>query len=54
MSEPSKAVGVLTICGAITTWISNNPSFCVYEVDAETMLPVQKYVYAFDVRKANE
>ena len=38
-SDPQKAVGIYSICGSITTW-GGNPSFCVYEVDAETMLPI--------------
>ena len=45
-------MGVLTICGGITTW-GGNPSVCVYEVDVETMLPVARYTYAFDMDTAN-
>lgn len=52
-SEPVKPVGVLTVCGSITTWTGSNPSFCVYEVDAETMLPIERTTMAFDIDKAN-
>lgn len=40
VSEPLRPVGSLNICGGITTWTTNNPSFCVYEVDFDTLLPV--------------
>jgi hypothetical protein len=53
-SDPVKAVGVLTICGSITSWTGKNPSFCVYEVDLETMLPIRRQAIAFDLDKANE
>lgn len=53
-SEPIKPVGVLTICGSITTWGGLSPSFCVYEVDAETMLPVSRLTYSFNITKANQ
>ena len=46
-------IGVMTICGGITTW-GGNPSICVYEVDAETMLPVGRKTYAFDMDAANK
>jgi hypothetical protein len=46
-------VGALHICGDLTTWIKRNPSFCVYEIDIETLLPVQRYDYYFDMNKAN-
>ena len=46
-------IGVMTICGGITTW-GGNPSVCVYDVDEETMLPVARYTYAFDMDTANK
>lgn len=42
LSEPVKPISTLAICGAITTWGGNNPAVCVYEVDAETLLPVKR------------
>ena len=54
MSEPKKPIGTLHTCGGLTTWIGHNPSICVYEVDAETLLPVNRYTFAFDLKKANE
>lgn len=53
-SNPNRPVGTLTACGSITTWGKLNPSFCVYEVDKETMLIVNRKTYAFDLNKANE
>lgn len=46
-------IGVMTICGGITTW-GGNPSVCVYDVDAETLLPVTRFTYSFDLVKANK
>lgn len=51
--QKATPIGVMTICGGITTW-GGNPSVCVYEVDEETMLPVGRYTYAFDMDTANE
>jgi hypothetical protein len=51
-SQPEKPVGVVGVCGSVTTW-SGQPSFCVYEVDAETLLPVRRLTYAFDINTAN-
>jgi hypothetical protein len=48
-TEPKRPIGTLTICGSLTTWGGVNPSFCVYEVDAETFLPISRVTYAFDV-----
>jgi len=36
------------ICGGITT-MGGNPSICVYEVDAETILPINRYTYSFNM-----
>ena len=52
-SQPERPVGSLTVCGALTTW-GGNPVFCVYEVDAETLLPVERRTYAFDLATANQ
>lgn len=37
----------------MSTFSSNNPSFRVFEVDAETMLPVKTHTYVFDVSQSN-
>jgi Acid sphingomyelin phosphodiesterase C-terminal region len=42
----------MQICGGITTW-GGNPSICLYEVDAETMLPVKRFTYSFNMEQAN-
>lgn len=42
----------MTVCGGITTW-GGNPSVCVYDVDEETLLPVARFTYAFDMDSAN-
>ena len=34
--------GVFTVCGSITTWGSLNPSYCEYELDKKTLLPVNR------------
>jgi hypothetical protein len=47
-------VGVFTVCGSITTWGSLNPSYCEYELDRETLLPVRRRTYFFDITKANQ
>ena len=47
-------IGVLTVCGSITTWLGGNPSYCVYELDKETLLPISRETYWFDIDKANE
>ena len=52
-SQPETPVGYIHSCGSMTTW-GGNPQFCVYEVDAETLLPVNRYTYSFDMIKANQ
>ena len=54
VEDSEDPIGVLQVCGAITTWVSNNPSYCVYELDKATMLPVSRKTYYFDVDSANE
>lgn len=46
--------GVLSTCGSLTTWGGLNPSFCVYEVDRETLLPVTRKTFSFDIATANQ
>ena len=44
---------MLAVGGSVTTYKGQNPSFSVFEVDVETMLPLKKTTYSFDVNKAN-
>lgn len=53
MEDSTDPVGVFQVCGAITTWTGNNPAYCVYELDKETMLPVSRQTYYFDLDDAN-
>lgn len=52
--ETQDPVGMFTICGSLTTWGGINPSYCVYELDKETLLPVTRKTYSFDIKTANE
>ena len=45
---------MLSVCGSITTWGGLNPSFCVYELDKETLLPVTRQTWSFDIATANK
>ena len=54
MADVSDPIGVFQLCGAITTWDNGNPSYCVYEMDKATMLPISRKTYYFDVEAANE
>ena len=51
--DESKPVHTMTVCGSITNWTDNNPSFCVYDLDKETLIPVARQTYSFDLEKAN-
>lgn len=51
-TSPQAPVGVMTVCGGVTNW-GGQPSFCVYELDTETLLPVERYTYAFNLSLAN-
>ena len=53
MADSTDPIAVLQVCGAITTWIGNNVAYCVYELDKETMLPVSRRTYYFEVDDAN-
>ena len=53
MLDQASPVGVFTLCGSLTTWGGLNPSYCVYEVDKETLLPLKRTTWAFDVGQAN-
>lgn len=52
-SSELRPVGITTICGSVTTWGGVNPSFCVYEIDEETMIPIQRLTYSFDLEESN-
>ena len=52
-SNPVLPVGVLGVCGGVTTW-GGQPAFCVYEIDMETLLPLNRYTYSFDMDRANK
>jgi hypothetical protein len=43
----------MNVCGSLTTWGGLNPSFCVYEVDKETLLPITRKTWSFDIATAN-
>jgi len=51
--ETDKPVGVNYWTGSVTTFSSANPSFRVFEVDAETLLPVRVHTYVFNVNEPN-
>jgi hypothetical protein len=42
-------VGTYYWTGSVSTWEKINPSFRVFEVDAETMLPVKVHTYSMDI-----
>ena len=46
-------VGVIHICGSVTTWTEGNPSYCVLELDSEYLLPVKRQTFAIDLTKSN-
>lgn len=46
-------IGTTTVCGSLTTWGGLNPSFCVYTLDKELLLPVERITYSFDIADAN-
>mmetsp|Transcript_5282 Transcript_5282/g.4002 ORF Transcript_5282/g.4002 Transcript_5282/m.4002 type:complete len:239 (+) Transcript_5282:584-1300(+) len=51
--EKSRAIAFNSILAPTTTYTGKNPSFAVYEIDYETMVPVDIITYYFDVEKAN-
>jgi len=38
----------------MTTWGGLNPSFCTYELDKETLLPVNRQTWSFDIESSNQ
>ena len=53
-SKELEPTGTMTVCGSLTTWGGINPSFCVYELDKETLLPIQRKTWSYDIKQANE
>lgn len=51
--DETKVSGVITVCGSITTFIGVNPSYCVYTLDKQTLLPISRKTYSFDIDEAN-
>jgi len=48
-----KPVGVQYWTGSVSAFVAINPSFRMYEVDEETMLPVKVHTYVFDLHDPN-
>ena len=42
------------VTGSIDSWDETNPSFAVFELDQETLLPLDYNIYAFDLETANK
>ena len=45
-------VGVNYWTGSVSTFTSNNPSFRIFEVDAETFVPIKAHTYVFNVSES--
>jgi len=51
--ETELPIGTTSVCGSLTTWDGLNPSFCVYTLDKELLLPVERKTYSFNMLDAN-
>ena len=51
--ETDKAVSVDFRSNVVTTYHDNNPSFRVFEIDAEYKIPLTSYNYFINLTKAN-
>lgn len=49
----SRPIAFNSILAPTTTYQGKNPSFALYEIDEETMLPVNITTYFFNITKAN-
>jgi sphingomyelin phosphodiesterase len=49
----NKPIGVQYWTGSVSTFTETNPSFRVYEVDEETMVPVKVHTYIFNLTDPN-
>ena len=54
VSNPGKPVQFSQIGPSGTPYTENNPAYALIDVDAETMLPINWRIYAFDLATANE
>jgi len=39
---------------SVSTFKNTNPSFRVFEIDSETMLPVKAHTYVFDIARPED
>ena len=54
MTSPDKPVFVHSIGGSVSPDLLNkNPGFMTLDLDSETLLPINKNSYYFDIDKAN-
>ena len=44
-----RPVGISYWTGSVSSFVSINPSFRMFEVDEETMLPVKVHTYVLDL-----
>jgi len=51
--ETNKPVNVNQWTGSVATFSQNNPSFRMFEIDEETMLPVKMHSYVLNLRDPN-
>jgi sphingomyelin phosphodiesterase len=49
-----KPTGVHFWSGSVSTWLEINPSFKMFEVDIETMLPVRSHTYILDIENGGD
>ena len=49
VSNPDKPVMFSQIGPSGTPYTFNNPAYALIDVDAETMLPINWHIYAFDL-----
>jgi hypothetical protein len=49
----NKNIGMNFVGGSVTTFLGLNPSFYQYDVDAETLLPLNYKSYFFNITAAN-
>mmetsp|Transcript_26416 Transcript_26416/g.40328 ORF Transcript_26416/g.40328 Transcript_26416/m.40328 type:complete len:88 (-) Transcript_26416:258-521(-) len=50
---PQKPINTHWVAGSITTWGRMNPSFTVFDIDAEYMVPTNVHTYAMNLTEAN-
>ena len=53
VTNPSKTIGVGQVGASGTTYENDNPSYALIDIDAETLLPVNYRIFAFDLTEAN-